>query len=63
MDLGEMGCEDGRWMELAQDCVRLQALDIRVNRIIHFYVKIKVGGTERVTKILCYVTALRNIVV
>jgi hypothetical protein len=26
MDLGEIGCEDGRWMELAQDRVQLQDL-------------------------------------
>jgi hypothetical protein len=26
MDLREMGCEDGRWMELAQDRVRWRAL-------------------------------------
>jgi hypothetical protein len=26
MDLREMGCEDGRWMELAQDRVQWQAL-------------------------------------
>jgi hypothetical protein len=26
MDLREMGCEDGRWMELAQDRVQWRAL-------------------------------------
>jgi hypothetical protein len=26
MELREIGCEDGRWMELAQDCVQWWAL-------------------------------------
>jgi hypothetical protein len=30
MDLNEMGCEDGRWMELAQDHVQWQALVLAV---------------------------------
>jgi hypothetical protein len=30
MDLGEMGCEDGRWMELAQDRVQWLALALAV---------------------------------
>jgi hypothetical protein len=30
MDLEEICCEDGRWMELAQDCVQWQALVLAV---------------------------------
>jgi len=30
MDLREMGCEDGRWTELAQDRVKLWALVLAV---------------------------------
>jgi len=30
MDLREIGCEDGRWMELAQDCVQWWALVLAV---------------------------------
>jgi hypothetical protein len=30
MDLREMGCEDGRWMELAQDRVQWRALVLAV---------------------------------
>jgi hypothetical protein len=30
MDLREMGCEDGRWMELAQDRVQWRALMLAV---------------------------------
>jgi hypothetical protein len=30
MDLREMGCEDGRWIELAQDRVQWQALILAV---------------------------------
>ena len=28
MDCREIGCEDGRWMELAQDRIKLQAFGI-----------------------------------
>jgi len=35
MDLREMGCEDRRWMELAQDRVQWQALVLTVlNRLV-----------------------------
>jgi hypothetical protein len=30
MDLRETGCEDGRWMELSQDCVQWRALVLAV---------------------------------
>jgi hypothetical protein len=30
MDLSETGCEDGRWMELAQDLVQWRALVLAV---------------------------------
>jgi len=30
LDLMEIGCEDGRWMELAQDCVQWWALVLAV---------------------------------
>jgi hypothetical protein len=30
MDLGDTGCEDGRWMEVAQDRVKWQALVLAV---------------------------------
>jgi hypothetical protein len=30
MDLMEIGCEDGRWMELAQDCLQWSALVLKV---------------------------------
>jgi hypothetical protein len=30
MNLVEVGCEDGRWMELAQDCVQWRALLLAV---------------------------------
>jgi hypothetical protein len=30
IDLREVGCEDGRWMELAQDCVQWRALVLAV---------------------------------
>jgi hypothetical protein len=30
MDLREIGCEDGRWMELAQDPVQWRALVLAV---------------------------------
>ena len=30
MDLREIGCEDGRWMELAQDRVQWRALVLTV---------------------------------
>jgi hypothetical protein len=32
MDLREIGCEDGRWMELAQDRVQWQALVLEIGR-------------------------------
>jgi hypothetical protein len=34
MDLIEMGCEDGRWMELAQDRVQWQALVLAVLNLL-----------------------------
>ena len=34
MDLREMGCEDGRWMELAQDLVQRQALVLAVLNLL-----------------------------
>ena len=34
MDLREIGCEDGRWMELAQDHVQWQALVLAVLRLL-----------------------------
>jgi hypothetical protein len=34
MDLREIGCEDGRWMELAQDCVQWQALVLAVLNLL-----------------------------
>jgi len=35
MILDKMGCEDGRWMELAQNCVQLRALVLTVlNRCV-----------------------------
>jgi len=34
MDLREIGCEDGRWMELAQDRVQWQALVLAVLKLI-----------------------------
>jgi len=35
MDLMEVGCEDGRWMELAEDCVLWWALVLVVlNRCV-----------------------------
>jgi hypothetical protein len=30
MDLKEMGCEDGRWMELAQDRIQWRSLVLAV---------------------------------
>jgi hypothetical protein len=30
MDLNKIGCEDGRWMELAQVCVQWRALALAV---------------------------------
>jgi len=30
MDVGEIGCEEGRWMELPQDRVQWQALVLSV---------------------------------
>jgi hypothetical protein len=33
MDLREIGCEDGRWMELAQDRVQWQALVLAVLKL------------------------------
>jgi len=30
MDLVEIGCEDGRWMELAEECVQWWALVLAV---------------------------------
>ena len=34
MDLREIGCEDGRWMELAQDRVQWQALVLAVLNLL-----------------------------
>jgi len=34
MDLWEIGCEDGRWMELAQDRVQWQALVLAVLKLL-----------------------------
>ena len=35
MDLMEIGCEDGRWMELAQDCLQWWAFVLAVlNRYV-----------------------------
>jgi hypothetical protein len=34
MDLSEMGCEDGRWMELAQDRVQCQAFVLAVLNLL-----------------------------
>jgi len=34
MDLREIGCEDGRWMELAQDRVQWQALLLAVLNLL-----------------------------
>ena len=34
MDVGEIGCEDGRWMELAQDRVQWQALVLAVLNLL-----------------------------
>ena len=34
MDLMEIGCEDGRWMELAQDRVQWQALVLAVLNLL-----------------------------
>ena len=34
MDLREIGCEDGRWMELAHDCVRWQDLALAVLNLL-----------------------------
>jgi len=34
MDLREIGCEDGRWMELAQDSVQRQALVLAVLKLL-----------------------------
>ena len=33
MDLREIGCENGRWMELAQVCVQWQALVLAVLKL------------------------------
>jgi hypothetical protein len=30
MDLREIGCEEGRWMELALDCIQWRALVLAV---------------------------------
>jgi hypothetical protein len=34
MDLSEIGCEDGRWTELAQDSVQWQALVLAVLNLL-----------------------------
>jgi len=34
MDLREVGCEDGKWMELAQDRVQWQALLLAVLNLL-----------------------------
>jgi hypothetical protein len=34
MDLREIGCEDGRWMELAQDRVQWRALVLAVLKLL-----------------------------
>ena len=34
MDVREIGCEDGRWMELAQDRVQWQALVLAVLNLL-----------------------------
>ena len=34
MELREIGCEDGRWMELAQDCVQWWALVLAVLNLL-----------------------------
>jgi hypothetical protein len=34
MDLREMGCEDGRWMELAQDRIQWRGLIEIVNQVL-----------------------------
>jgi hypothetical protein len=34
MDLREIGCEDGRWMDLAQDRVQWQALVLAVLKLL-----------------------------
>jgi len=33
MDLKEIGCEDGRWMEVAQDCIQWQTLKLEVLKL------------------------------
>ena len=33
MDLREICCEDGRWVELVQDCVQWQALVLAVLKL------------------------------
>ena len=37
MDLREIGCEDGRWIELAQDRVQCQALALAAMEGSTFY--------------------------
>jgi hypothetical protein len=34
VDLAEMGCEDGRWMELAQDRVQWRVLVLAVVELV-----------------------------
>ena len=46
MDLGEIGCEDGRWIELAQDRFQCWALVLEVlNQDISVLVNIRASGT------------------
>jgi hypothetical protein len=49
LDLMEIGCEDGRWMELAQDSVQWRALVLAVMNVRMFILEFwldKVGGSE-----------------
>jgi hypothetical protein len=43
-DVKEMGFEDGRWIELAQDCVQWWALILEVLNLWFYYGRIRSSG-------------------
>jgi len=53
MDLREIGCEDGRWMELAQDCVQWQALVLAVLSLLVLLPECKLISKMDLREISC----------